>query len=70
MNAPDFLDTNVLVYAYDTTDRRKQRRAQELVQRALDGEMVVSTQVLAEFAATLLHKASAPAKPAVESPFA
>jgi predicted nucleic acid-binding protein len=64
MNAPDFLDTNVLVYAYDTTDRRKQRRAQELVQRALDGEMVVSTQVLAEFAATLLHKASPPAKPA------
>jgi predicted nucleic acid-binding protein len=63
MNAPDFLDTNVLVYAYDASDRRKQGRAQELVREALAGEMVVSTQVLGEFAATLLHKISPPAKP-------
>lgn len=58
MTGPDFLDTNVLVYAYDTTDARKQHIAQELVRRALAGEAVVSVQVIAEFAATLLHKIS------------
>ena len=63
MSAPDFLDTNVLVYAYDPGDRRKQRAAQELVRKALAGEMLLSAQVLAEFAATLLHKMSPPARP-------
>ena len=63
MNAPDFLDTNVLVYAYDASDRRKQAHAQELLRKALAGEMVISTQVLGEFAATLLYKISPPAKP-------
>ncbi|MFZ0320276.1 MAG: PIN domain-containing protein [Candidatus Sulfotelmatobacter sp.] len=52
----DFLDTNILVYAYDVTDPAKQRIAQDLVRRALAGESAISTQVLAEFAATLLHK--------------
>jgi predicted nucleic acid-binding protein len=56
MPAPEFLDTNVLVYAYDPSDARKQRVAQDLVRRALAGEILVSTQVLAEFAATVLHK--------------
>jgi len=58
MPAPDFLDTNILVYAYDPTDPRKQQIAQDLVRRALAGEILASTQVLAEFAATLLHKVS------------
>jgi predicted nucleic acid-binding protein len=62
MPAPDFLDTNVLVYAYDPADPRKQRVAQDLVRRALGGEMATSTQVLAEFAATLLHKISPAAR--------
>ena len=56
MSGPDFLDANVLVYAYDVTDRAKQSIAQDLVRRAVAGGMVISTQVLAEFAATLLHK--------------
>jgi predicted nucleic acid-binding protein len=56
MPGPDFLDTNVLVYAYDVTDPAKQRTAQDLVRKAVVGGMVISTQVLAEFAATLLHK--------------
>lgn len=60
MNAPDFLDTNVLVYAYDSSEPRKQSIAQELLRRAVAGESVVSVQVLAEFAATLLHKVSPP----------
>ncbi|HVN17231.1 MAG TPA: PIN domain-containing protein [Dongiaceae bacterium] len=61
MPAPDFLDTNVVVYAYDISSPHKQRIAQELVTRAVAGEYVVSTQVLAEFAATLLHKIVPPA---------
>ena len=63
MPAPDFLDANVLVYAYDPSDARKQRIAQDLVRRALAGELVTSTQVLSEFAATLLHKLSPAARP-------
>jgi len=61
MSARDFLDSNVFVYAYDTTDLRKQSIAQDLVKKALLGEMVASTQVIAEFATTLLHKVAPPA---------
>ena len=56
MSDRDFLDTDVLVYAYDVTSQRKQQVAQDLLRRALLGEMMTSSQVLAEFAATLLHK--------------
>ena len=59
----DFLDSNVLVYAYDISDPKKQRVAQALVERAVAGEVVASPQVLAEFAATLLHKLSPAAPP-------
>lgn len=60
MPVPDFLDSNVLVYAYDVSAPAKQRVAQDLVRRAVGGEMIISTQVLAEFAATLLHKLTPP----------
>jgi predicted nucleic acid-binding protein len=60
MSDPDFLDSNVLVCAYNTSDPRRQRLAQDLVRKAIAGESVMSTQVLAEFAATLLHKLSPP----------
>ncbi|MBV9074048.1 MAG: PIN domain-containing protein [Acidobacteria bacterium] len=63
MNGPDFLDTNILVYAYDASSPRKQHLARELLQRGIVGEVVTSTQVLAEFAATLLHKGNSPANP-------
>lgn len=63
MPAPDFLDSNVLVYAYDVSAPAKQRIAQDLIRRAVAGEMLVSIQVLAEFAATLLHKLTPPAPP-------
>jgi predicted nucleic acid-binding protein len=52
-----------LVYAYDPGDPHKQRIAQNLVRRALAGDVLVSTQVLAEFAATLLHKMQPAARP-------
>src|SRR5437870_1787805 len=64
MSAPDFLDTNILVYAYDIADPQKQAIAQELVRKAFAGEVVISSQVLAEFAATLLHKVSRAVSPA------
>ena len=62
MPVPDFLDTNVVVYAYDPSDVQKQRVAQDLIRRALAEEFVISSQVLAEFASTLLHKMSPPAR--------
>jgi predicted nucleic acid-binding protein len=64
MSAPEFLDSNVLVYAYDAGEPRKQQIAQSLIPRFLLGEIVASSQVLAEFAATLLHKMKPPVKPA------
>jgi predicted nucleic acid-binding protein len=63
MPVPEFLDTNVLVYAYDSGDSHKQRVAQGLVRRALAGDIMVSTQVLAEFAVTLLHNMAPAARP-------
>jgi predicted nucleic acid-binding protein len=63
MSALELLDTNVLVYAYDPGDLRKQQIAQGLVRRAMAGEISTSSQVLGEFAATLLHKLMPPAKP-------
>jgi predicted nucleic acid-binding protein len=64
MNGPDFLDTNIFVYAYAPADARKQKIAQGIVGKALSGEGVASTQVMAEFAATLLHKVAPPMRPA------
>jgi predicted nucleic acid-binding protein len=58
MNGIDFLDTNVLVYAYQNTDPRKQRVARDFVRKAIAGKSVISAQVLSEFTATLLHKFS------------
>ena len=63
MPVPDFLDSNVLVYAYDASAPEKRGVAQDLVRRAVRGELIISTQVLAEFAATLLHKVTPPIDP-------
>ena len=46
---PVFFDTNVLVYCTDPRDKKKQYQALRLVQQAsLNGEGIVSTQVLIE----------------------
>jgi predicted nucleic acid-binding protein len=58
MSDPDFLDSNILVYAHDDADPRKRQIGQDLIKRAVMGEMSMSTQTLAEFSATLLHKFS------------
>lgn len=61
MSGADFLDTNVVVYAYDTKSPRKQQLARQLLLGGVAGRSVISAQVLAEFAAVMLHKASPPA---------
>lgn len=61
MSGRDFLDTDILLYAYSPLDPHKQKIADDLARRAVIGESVISAQVLAEFASVLLHKLS-PAK--------
>jgi predicted nucleic acid-binding protein len=56
-----FVDTNVLVYAYDRSEPQKQRRALEVLDLlATSGVGTISTQVLAEFFVAVTHKIAAP----------
>jgi predicted nucleic acid-binding protein len=43
------LDTNVLVYAIDTAEGEKHRRAKEIVERAAQADCVLAIQALGEF---------------------
>jgi len=56
MSRRDFLDTNILVYAFDVADPHKQKTAKALLARAVVGEFAVSIQVLAELASILIEK--------------
>ena len=50
MNGRCFLDTNIFVYTFDSSQPEKKARARELVSRALrDSTGVVSSQVVQEF---------------------
>ena len=50
MSGREFIDTNVLVYADDARDRRKQARARELIRRLMrERRGVLSLQILQEF---------------------
>jgi predicted nucleic acid-binding protein len=62
MSGPEFLDTNVVVYAFESKDPIKQEVARDLVRQAMSNGFV-STQVLAELCATLFHKRKPPALP-------
>lgn len=56
-----FLDTNVLVYANDRTDARKQQVAAHLITDGIrSGRAVVSSQVLSEFWVTITQKIQVP----------
>lgn len=45
-----FIDTNILVYAYDTHEPHKQDQAQAILRKGLEAETaVLSAQVLSEF---------------------
>jgi len=61
MNDKVFVDTNVLVYAYDRSEPEKQARALEVLDRlALTEAGVISTQVLAEFFVAITRKIALP----------
>lgn len=50
MSARYFLDTNIFIYCFDSSDRRKQRTAQALVKGALADHLgLISSQVVQEF---------------------
>lgn len=57
----EFVDANVLVYAFDSSAARKQRAAQELLERLWEsGTGCVSIQVLQEFFVTITRKVPKP----------
>ncbi len=57
MSGREFIDTNVLVYADDARDRRKQARARELIRRLMrERRGVLSLQILQEFFAAATRK--------------
>ncbi len=61
MNGSVFVDTNVLVYAYDRSEPEKQGKALEVLDGlATTRTGVISTQVLAEFFVTVTRKIPAP----------
>jgi predicted nucleic acid-binding protein len=61
MSDRPFLDTNILVYAFDQANPKKQQRAWEI----LDGQVfqdspTISTQVIQEFYVTVVRKLKVP----------
>lgn len=64
MNDRAFLDTNILVYAYDQHEPRKQDKAQELLTNGIEQEnLVLSVQVLGEFFNVVTRHISQPLTP-------
>ena len=55
-----FVDTNVLVYAFDDSDPRKRSRASEVIESAGSGKVILSTQVLQEFFVIVTRKLARP----------
>ena len=52
-----FLDTNILVYLFDTDTPAKQRRARQLLSsQTLQARLMLSTQVLQEFYVSVTRK--------------
>jgi predicted nucleic acid-binding protein len=58
-----FVDTNIWVYTVDAADATRRRRALEVVGPASEYELVLSTQVLAEFYAVVTRKLDTPLAP-------
>jgi predicted nucleic acid-binding protein len=57
----EFCDTNILVYAYDTSAGGKRDRAKQLLERLWDSENgAVSIQILQEFFVSLTRKVVRP----------
>lgn len=61
MSDREFVDTNILVYAYDRSSGAKHDRARKLLDQLWEsGNGTVSTQVLQEFVVYLRHKVAHP----------
>ena len=61
MNDRVFLDSNVLVYAYDKHEPEKQTQAQELLKNAIKEESaILSAQVLGEFFVVVTRRIKEP----------
>lgn len=61
MSAKFFLDTNIIVYSFDTTSSKKCKRARELLAQALtDNSGIISYQVVQEFINFALRISSRP----------
>lgn len=58
MSVEYFLDTNVLVYAFDQTAPKKQERARALLD--VNRDWVISWQVVQEFSSVALHRFKVP----------
>jgi predicted nucleic acid-binding protein len=63
MTGRAFVDTNVVVYAFDDDEPDKQERARDLLSDRGDEVLVLSTQVLAEFFVTVTRKLTRPLDP-------
>ena len=56
-----FIDTNILVYAYDSRDLQKQERAQAILKRGIEAETaILSAQVLSEFFTVVTRRIPSP----------
>ena len=56
-----FLDTNILVYSFDSREKSKRKVAQELIESAFSGHLgVISYQVVQEFLSVALRKFEKP----------
>lgn len=60
MRADVFLDTNVVVYAFDSDAPEKRRRSRALL---AGRDWIISWQVLQELASVALHRFAVPLKP-------
>ncbi len=61
MSGSVFLDSNILVYAYDKHDPKKQAKAQAILRDSIkDESAVLSTQVLGEFFVVVTRKIKDP----------
>jgi len=61
MNAKAFLDSNILVYAFDSGYPEKQRCAQRCIQNGLlQEDLALSPQVLSEFFVVMTRKIAKP----------
>lgn len=54
------LDTNILVYAFDTSDKRKHALAEELLTKTIENDSAICVQNLAEFFYTVTRKVKDP----------